>query len=434
MSSITSQLIGFNLKQIQPHIHQALITIPSKLVDPVFIEVSRCQKGFLDTYGFAKGTTPMEYIVKHYKTDIAEQSKEFIFKYMVLHCLLNKIQEKKLPVAGEPRLRDIELEPGKGAKFVFDLSLVPPITFKEWKVFAFKAPKRKKYKDIDRQVITLMQDEQAAEDKHTNKSISIGDWVCFDITPVDEKQMPLFKQIVETLWIKIGTEEADIPAQEAFVGKNLGQTFVASQICFQDYFCTHLDTAFSFEVTIKDILYEAFFDLELFKRHFRIKTNRDMQKKLIEVFSFRNDISQRRVMAEEALALLISKHPLQVPRHILLRQLEQVLSEVQDNPDYQVYRAENSFNDYLESLANKQAQEQILIDQLCHRERIVVTPKDVKSYINLLQRPRMKEFIYFTPPVTKQRGQEVPISNALMRKHCLREKTLNHIIYHLTKK
>ena len=59
---------------------------------------------------------------------------------------------------------------------------------------------------------------------------------------------------------------------------------------------------------------------------------------------FRNS----QVMAEEALSLLISKHPLQVPRHILLRQLEQVLADVQDNPDYQVYRAENSFHDYLE--------------------------------------------------------------------------------------
>ncbi len=432
--SITTPLVSFSIKQLQPHIHQAIITIAPKLVDPIFIEVSRGQKGFLDTYGFAKGTTPIEYITKHYKSDIAQQSKEFLFKYMVLHCLLTKIQEKKLPIAGEPRLKEVELEVGKGAKFVFDISLVPPITFKEWKVFAFKAPKRKKYKDIDRQVVTLIQDEQAAQDNHSNKTVSVGDWVCFDITPVNEKHAHLFKHCSETLWIKIGTEEADVPSQEAFVGKKIGDTFIGNHICFQDYFCTHLDTSFIFEITIRDILYDAFFDLELFKRHFRIKTNRDMQKKLIEVFSFRNDISQRRVMAEEALALLIAKHPLQVPRHILLRQLELVLAQVQENPDYQVYRAENAFDDYLETLADKQAQEQILIDQLSYKERIAVTHKDVKSYINLLQRPRMKEFIYFTPPVTKQRGQEVPISNALMKRYCMREKTLNHVIFHLTKK
>lgn len=427
-------MVSFNLKQIQPHIHQAQIIVPAKLVDPIFLEVSRSQKGFLDTYGFAKGTIPLDYITKHYKSDIAQQSKEFLFKYMIIHYLLNKIQEKKLPIAGEPRLREVELEPGKGAKFTFDISLVPPITFKEWKVFAFKAPKRKKYKDIDRQVLTLIQEEQTAQDNHTRKEAAIGDWVCFDITPLSEKNTPLFKQYCETLWLKIGAEEADLPSQDAFVGKKVGDTFQANHICFQDYFCTHLDTSFLFEITVKDILFDSYFDLELFKRHFRIKTNRDMQKKLIEVFSFRNDISQRRVMAEEALALLISKHPLQVPRHILLRQFEQVLMDVQDNPDYQVYRAENSFHDYLESLADKQAQEQILIDQLSYKERIVVTHKDVKSYINLLQRPRMKEFIYFTPPISKQRGQEIPISNSLMRRYCMREKTLNHIIFHLTKK
>ena len=81
------------------------------------------------------------------------------------------------------------------AKVVFDISLVPPITFKEWKVFAFKAPKRKKYKDIDRQVVTLIQDEQAAQDNHSNKTVSVGDWVCFDITPVNEKHAHLFKHL-----------------------------------------------------------------------------------------------------------------------------------------------------------------------------------------------------------------------------------------------
>ena len=46
----------------------------------------------------------------------------------------------------------------------------------------------------------------------------------------------------------------------------------------------------------------------------------------------------------------------------------------------------------------------------------------------------MKDFIYFDPFVTKIQGQEIPISAATLKQACLREKTLNHIIYHLTKK
>jgi hypothetical protein len=48
-------------------------------------------------------------------------------------------------------------------------------------------------------------------------------------------------------------------------------------------------------------------------------------------------------------------------------------------------------------------------------------------------RPRTSEFIYFEPPTTKFSGRETPISAALLAQCCLKEKTLNHAILHLTK-
>jgi len=46
----------------------------------------------------------------------------------------------------------------------------------------------------------------------------------------------------------------------------------------------------------------------------------------------------------------------------------------------------------------------------------------------------MKEFIYFDIPHTKLKGQEIPLATKELAQACLREKTLNHIIYHLTRK
>ena len=59
---------------------------------------------------------------------------------------------------------------------------------------------------------------------------------------------------------------------------------------------------------------------------------------------------------------------------------------------------------------------------------------DLKSYLNLTKRPRIKEFLHFDPPTTKIRGQEFPVLTNDLQRVCLREKTLNHIIYHLTRK
>ena len=68
------------------------------------------------------------------------------------------------------------------------------------------------------------------------------------------------------------------------------------------------------------------------------------------------------------------------------------------------------------------------------KKDIDVSHTDLKNYLNLTKRPRTKEFLHFDPPMTKIRGQEHPVLNEELSRMCLREKTLNHIIYHLTKK
>jgi FKBP-type peptidyl-prolyl cis-trans isomerase (trigger factor) len=183
-----------------------------------------------------------------------------------------------------------------------------------------------------------------------------------------------------------------------------------------------------------DVLPNSFVSLELLKKHFRIKTNKDMSRKLIEVFSYRNDLSQRRTMVETALKLLISKHPIEIPNHIALREQSNVLDVVQENPDYNVYRVQKDFNHRIRQLAEKQAREKILIDLLAYHESITVSNQDVKCYLNLLTRPRTKEFIYFKYEEQTLDGQEMPIPANVLKQTCLREKTVNYVIFQLTKK
>lgn len=170
------------------------------------------------------------------------------------------------------------------------------------------------------------------------------------------------------------------------------------------------------------------------KHHFRLKTNKDLQQKLIEVFSYRNDLSLRRAIVEEALTLLINKHEFDVPNYLVLREQQIVLESVVTNPDYLVYKTQPNFKDYIHKLALKQAKETLIIDQLCFEENISASTEDIKSLLHLTKTPRTKEFIYFKLPSTKLEAQEVPVSAAFFKQSCLREKTLNHVIYHWTKR
>jgi len=119
---------------------------------------------------------------------------------------------------------------------------------------------------------------------------------------------------------------------------------------------------------------------------------------------------------------------------MILRQQKLVLESVQHNPDYHVYKTETTFKETIKQLALKQARELLFTLQLALHEKIEVTNEDIKGYLNLLKRPRTKEFIYFNPPSTKNQGQEMPLPTQVLKRCCLLEKTLNHVIYHLMKK
>ena len=139
-------------------------------------------------------------------------------------------------------------------------------------------------------------------------------------------------------------------------------------------------------------------------------------------------------MVQDALQLLLAKHPLSTPAYLITRRQEQIIEIIKSKPDYQVYRTQKDFTQRVQQLAEKQVREMVFLDQLAYEEKLTATNEDIRQYLNLNNRPRTKEFIYFDPPITKQQGQETPIPTLELQQHCLREKTINHIIYHLTKK
>ncbi|MFI5333348.1 MAG: trigger factor [Candidatus Babeliales bacterium] len=427
--------LRLELNVVNDSLYNAVVTVPQHCVAAIYKQAARSQQQTIVTHGFAKGEVPLNYIEHNFKAALVEHVQEFLFNYFVLNFLYHEIRNRKLLVAGDPRVLSIDMDPEHDAHFTFALTLFTPIELQEWKYFPFKAPKRKKYKDLDRQVDAFIKEEKDNFDHHgASSDVRIGDWVSFDVVLVDEKQCPLFTEHTQNLWVKIGDEEADSTLRELFAGKKIGDTFCSSNKGLHDYFSPHLEHSYAFCISVVDIVHNAYFCLESFKKYFKLKNNKDIYQKLIEVFSFRNDLSQRRSMVEEAFKVLLSKHRFSVPNHLILRQLDKVMRAIQSNPDYHVYRMQKDFKERARQLAEKQAREEIIIDQIAYQEHIVANHQDIKTYLNLIKRPRTKEFIYFTPPLSKLRGQEAPLSTEELRIACSREKTLNHIIFHLTQK
>lgn len=426
--------LSFGLETISPVFAIATITIPVATVNRMYHEAANSQQQIAQVAGFNRGDIPIAYVKQKYKEILTSHLKEFFLRYCIASFLYQELRNRKMVIAGEPTLSNIYLEPDNDGVYTFELSVIPKISIFEWRYLPFKAPKRKNYKDLDRQVELFINDEKELQDSYKQEVIVPGDWINFDISITDHGNIPLFSESAQNFWFKIGQDDSENPLRELFIGKKPDAAFYSQNKDLQNYFSDQLDTNYQFKIEVKDIIPHAYFCLENFKRHFRIKTNKELQQKLIEIFSFRNDISQRREIIEEALTLLLSKHQLSIPEPLIMRQKNLILEVVKENPDYPVYRVQPDFLEQVSSLAEKQVLEMIFADQLSYHENLTVNHADLKSYLNLTNRPRMKEFIYFDLPNTKIQDQEMPIATEDLKRSCLREKMLNYAIFHLMKK
>jgi len=131
--------------------------------------------------------------------------------------------------------------------------------------------------------------------------------------------------------------------------------------------------------------------------------------------------------------LFFSKHRFEIPKHMIIRKQEDILRNLKKRPDYQVYKSNKNFIDQVNLLAEKLLKEEIMIDQIANHENIKLEMKDIRNYLSLFTNERLKEFVYFKSLADIFDESSPPMPHNLLRHICRREKTLNHILHHLTK-
>jgi len=414
------------------------ITVPAYYVNNLYKHLLMSHKNETQTYGFLQGQTPLYYIENNFKVNILEHLKEFFFIHCVVNYLYNSLINNKIPFFYDPSLVDIIIQPNNDAHFIFSVSTYIIEDISKWKRINFKAPDRKKYKDIDKQVEYFLKEELEINNNYINSEkygkISFGDWVCFELSLIDKDNNHIMSGHKDELWVRITDEEAEKEVQDIFLGKSIGDIFINNSLYFQEYISPDLDINYSFQVYIKDHISMSYISIDQFKHHFKIKSQKDLHTKLIEIFSFRNDISQRRETVELLFKILFRHYLIILPYKFIDLQKNVILNQIHNNPDYLVYKSKSDFKDKLRQLAERQLKETVLIDSIAYSENIVVDHNDIVAYLNLIKKIRTKEFIHFEAPIVKINGKDMPIPSSILKLNCLREKTLNYIINYLTGK
>lgn len=435
MSEVTSVLTFKAHREPGNPRAKIIVELPQDLVRLFYQHALATHQAHFDPSGFRQHQTPLAYIDTQYRANILKHLSEFLLHYCVISFLHQSIRSERLVVIGEPKLHAASIDPEGNSFYEFEVTVAPSLLIHDWKYLPFRAPKRRLYKDIDKQASNFIEEESAGRTIYgeSHQEVTIGDWVLFSAQLLNEKNELIAPSLKERLWLPIGEEETSLPYQELFAGRHLGEQFVSNAQVIQEYFSSTIDTNYRFLVTIEQILPKAYVDLEYIKEHFKLKTDKKLHQKLVEVYSSKNDLSLRRSMVEEAMRVLHLAYPVEVPHHAVDMQERLIIRNIQNNPDYTVYKQQRDFLQTVRLLAEKQIREVIVIDHFAYQESLPINDFDVCLYLNLTKRARTRDFINFLHPRIRVNTEESPICHEELKQTCLREKTLNHILHHLNK-
>lgn len=383
--------------------------------------------------GFDRDKTPRDYVKEMYAKEIGQKIQNYFFYHLVTDFVINELIARKINSVNYPRLASIEHCLDKKVFYHFDVSVADPLELKEWKHFAFKPPKRKRYKDLDKQVESFVDQQPENTAKQNPNRVGEGDWVYFQASMIDAKQQEISPHLSCNFWVCTSNQGINDDFINQLIGKEIGESFTTKFFSYHEQESESQWCFFPFNIVVKAIVKGGYFSLEIFKNTFKLKNKNDVHNKLMEIFSYRHDQSQRKAIIDEVFHLLLSKHRFEVPKHHVLRREEDLVHFLSKEPDYYVYKSQRDFHDYVELLAEKQLKEEIIIDQIAYNENIRIETRDIAQYLHLFSNKRLREFIYFRPIAEKVDSQTAPINTTILMQSALREKTINQIIHTLTR-
>lgn len=422
-----SNVLSISLDSVSSHLTNATITIANSLIEHLHDKTLELYKTQVETSGLKN--TLRSYLEYNYKDEIHEHLKKFFYHYLVLDYLFDTLAQHKIKIVNSPRLIAFEYTAACDFVYRFQFSVAAPIVIREWKHFAFKAPRRKNYKDLDKQVELFLKKNHELAKQSDENVVNVSDWVNF--TAIVDPSSGTAKNLARNFWVKITPTVMRHTFVEELEHKKIGATFITTAFSLGPHFDNTIIGSHEFSVVVNGITKGNSFSLDALKTIFRLPNKMAVHEKLIEVFSYRNDISQRRSIIEEMFHLLFSKHRFEIPKHLILRRQETILQTLRSCPDYQAYKSHSDFDYHVAILAEKQLKEEILIDEIACTEKIKIDTKDVAQYLNLLCNKRMREFLYFRSFFDTIEQSIYPVQHGVLKQALRREKTLNHVLHHL---
>lgn len=384
------------------------------------------KKAVLTMDGFQQGFIPSEYIKTHYLQSLHKHIEKVFYNFYVKDMIFKQLRNegvyvsKHINVVCHFSFKDFSLEYEYSYyNRLLDYNVMPD--FKK-----LKFPERKKYRDLDKQTKQIIEGEEEKKRIGRERFVLEGDWVGIEVYFSDGKS--IFDDSLKVkLWIYVSSENIDKEIRLIFCGKKLGEGFFTNACFLNDFLSTDF-LVHTFYVRIESHVPTSFFCIDSFKVAFKYD-NKDVFNKIVELFSLRKDITLRKEKIQIILKYFLEKIKIFFDNTIIVEHEFVIKSQVSKNPDYLLYQSDKNFEVNIKRLACAQIMEKILVDYFIALFDVELSDCLIYSYLNILQRHRLKDFLYFDfAHVSDNFYCTMPIHNSVIEHAALREKTVDFLM------
>lgn len=408
------------------------IAVPQDIVEKFIIFLLQKKRDVISMSGLHAGVVPINYIKKNYEHSLVTHLKNIFYHFYVLPLL---VQELRLQGAYIPKIFDFHFICNMETKeivfsYAYIKNLLEYVYFPEYKRIKF--PERKKYRDLDKQAKWIIDSEQKNKELYSyGVSIDEDDWVCIRIFFIDDHKNIIDERVYGLFWLYITNEIIDRELCSLFFGKKKGDVFFTNGESLAKslglFFIDH-----EFMVVIVDHVSNKYFITENF-RHVFGYDNKVTFEKIVEIFSLKNDIPLKKEKSQIALQFFLEKIKIYVEKDIMDEHELILKNKLLKNADYLLYQGELNFDTNIKKLSCRQSMEKILVDYLIFFYKLESSSQLLYWYMNILQRPRLKEFLYFDANYlydTHHKSQL--IQNVFIEQIALRERVIEYMIQKLS--
>ncbi len=373
--------------------------------------------------GFPDGLARFKYIEKHFNEIFKKKTAYVAFHMFAMRKIIQKFNEigAFLPFYFNPSFYFDD----EAFSIVFEQKVLGVSIKKEKiddKIKKIKFPVRKKYRDLDKQAAAFVKNENLAKEQY-DKKIAFLDWVLIRVS-FFESDKKINDGIFSLLWVRISEYKIDLEFSNFFIGKKEGDKLKIKSIFLQKHFYLSSDERYDFYIEIKKVVSNSYFDVENLYRFFKCESKKDLYANIINTISFCNDVSIYRHTNQIIMNKMLEFFKVSIPNEYILEVEEKIRENIKYEPDYILFQSKKDFNDNVRIFVSKNISENVLIDHISKIKKVKVLDEDVCLYFNILQRKRIKDFIYFDNFFVFSRFEEVAIPHEIVLKLVLREKTI----------